>query len=122
VIVGNGQASKPIVVAKPNDKYGKPIDSSYLVYTQTTPAMAWTINHNFGRLPVVNVLDDIGNVLTPDNIKIDLNTVVITFGVATAGRAVVASVGGAYSDDESILVNPESSEGLPDGTIILRTN
>jgi hypothetical protein len=122
MIVGPGtQNGKPFVVREPVDRYGSPLDDSYIVHNQTVASDTWIIEHNFGRLPLVTVLDDDNNVIQA-SVKIELNTATVTFDAPTTGQAIVASVGGAYSDDETILVNPESTEGYPDGTIILRTH
>lgn len=123
MIVGEGATSvKPIIVTRPVDVYGAVVDKSYLVLDQSVASDTWEFSHNFGRLPVVTVLDNDGNVLNPDNIRVDLNTVSVTFATPVAGRIVVASVGGAYSDPNTILVNPASIAGYPDGTIVLRTS
>lgn len=123
MIIGNGYVSpQPIVVPKPQDRYGVAIDKSYMVFEQSVPAEIWNINHDMGRIPTIEVIDNDGNVLTPDNIKLDLNTATVTFLSAQTGRAMIATVGGAYSDQNTILVNPQSIDGYPDGTIILRTS
>lgn len=123
MIVGDGTISpNTIVVKKPIDQYGHIVDKSYMLFAQSVPATVWNIEHNMGRIPNIEVLDNDGNVLNPDNIKLDLNTATITFAAATVGKAVIATVGGAYSDASNILVNPSSTDGYPDGTIILRTS
>lgn len=60
-------------------------------FTQSTPATTWTINHNLKTgFPLVTVYDNNGYQVIPDNIQItSQNQVVVTFGVAVTGKAVV---------------------------------
>lgn len=71
----------------------------FLDYTQATPALVWTITHNFGQKPVADTWVDVGGVITkilPKKVtNIDDNTLEIEFSVARAGTTRLAS--GAYN-------------------------
>jgi len=58
-----------------------------LIFTQGTAAASWTIAHNMGKFPSVDVVDSTGNELWPDIVYTDANTVTINFGNATSGKA-----------------------------------
>jgi len=57
------------------------------IYTQSTLASVWTINHNLGVYPAVNVVDSGGTEVIPDVLYNSANTVTLTFGTPTSGRA-----------------------------------
>lgn len=57
-------------------------------FVQAAPADPWTIHHNLGRYPDVLVVSTNGDKIEPGNVNYpDLGTVIITFGVPTAGTA-----------------------------------
>lgn len=58
-----------------------------LTYTQSSPAPTWTINHNLGYRPSVEVLDAGGSEVDAEVQHISLNTTIVSFNVATAGSA-----------------------------------
>jgi hypothetical protein len=66
-----------------------------VVHTQASPSTTWTFNHNLNsQYLVYDVYDSNSNAIIPANVSASsANTLVITFGVATAGYA-VATVGG----------------------------
>jgi hypothetical protein len=66
-----------------------------VVHTQASPSTTWTFNHNLNsQYLVYDVYDSSGNAIIPANVNASTtNTLIITFGVATAGYA-VATVGG----------------------------
>ena len=56
-------------------------------HTQTTPASTWTINHNLGRTPSIQLLT-VGSVeFFADITHTSLNQAVVTLATATAGIA-----------------------------------
>ncbi|MGW0486214.1 hypothetical protein [Nonomuraea sp. NPDC003214] len=65
-----------------------PGGGSYHVHDQPTPALVWTIGHELGRRPAAVAVEDVdgheidAGVHCPDD-----QTVIITLGAATAGRA-----------------------------------
>ena len=61
-------------------------DRHYL-YTQETPSTEWTVEHNLNKYPAVTVVDSAGNEVEGLYNYVDLNTVVLTFSVAFAGKA-----------------------------------
>ncbi|MET8006265.1 hypothetical protein [Nonomuraea glycinis] len=63
-----------------------PGGGGYQEHVQTAPAREWTISHDFGRPPAVTVMDVDGNEIDAA-VHSDEQTVIITLGPATAGRA-----------------------------------
>jgi len=63
-------------------------DKTY-VYTQGSPSATWDIVHNLGKFPSVSVVDSGGSVVIPSVEYIDVNTVRVTFGSPTSGKAYV---------------------------------
>ena len=63
------------------------------VHTQDVANSTWTIDHNlYSGTPVVAVYDDAGYQLIPNEVQpTTINQVVISFGVAMTGRAVILS-------------------------------
>ena len=66
-----------------------------VLFTQASPATTWTFSHNLNsQYLVYGVYDSNSNAIIPANVSASsANTLIITFGVATAGYA-VATVGG----------------------------
>lgn len=58
-----------------------------LAYIQNAPALVWTITHTLGKFPSVQTVDSTGALILADVTWPDANTVVVTFSVATAGKA-----------------------------------
>lgn len=62
-----------------------------LNYTQATPALAWTITHNFGRKVIADTWVNINGVMTkilPKKVtNVDDNTLMIEFTIARSGSA-----------------------------------
>jgi hypothetical protein len=59
----------------------------YLRHVQTEPLATWTIVHNFGRVPNVQVKDSEGVWWEVDPVHVDINTVQLNFPGAMAGEA-----------------------------------
>ena len=57
------------------------------VHLQETPAATWTINHNLGRRPNVEVRTVGGVVMTAEVIHVSNNQVQVAFAAALAGTA-----------------------------------
>ena len=59
------------------------------VHTQGTPNTIWTVAHNLAKRPSVSVVDSGDSVVIPNVAYVDVNTVQLTFGSATSGKAYV---------------------------------
>jgi len=57
------------------------------IFTQTTPATTWTVTHSLNAFPSVTVVDSGGSEIIPTLVYTDSNTVTLTFGSATSGKA-----------------------------------
>lgn len=57
------------------------------VYTQSVPASTWTINHNLGHVPTVEIFDSGSQEIEADVSHPSVNTAVIVFSVPIAGFA-----------------------------------
>jgi hypothetical protein len=64
-----------------------------MVYTTSFASTTWEIQHNYGTYEIiVQVYDGTDHVVVPDSIQqTDENTMVITFGEPTEGKAVLFS-------------------------------
>ena len=62
-----------------------PISRTSFEFTQATPASTWTIVHNLGRHPVVNVVNSAGDFILADMAFPSVNVVVVTFSAPTSG-------------------------------------
>jgi F420-0:gamma-glutamyl ligase-like protein len=58
-----------------------------LVYNQVAPSASWTIAHNLGKYPSVEIVDSGGTVIIPDVVYVDLNTITASFASPTSGKA-----------------------------------
>lgn len=65
-----------------------------LAYTQEVAATTWTINHNRNNSNVagITVINSSGNVIIPDAVAVDVNSVTLSFSVAQAGKATIVFV------------------------------
>lgn len=66
---------------------GSGTDDKTFVYTQTSPSSIWPVSHNMGKHPSVTVVDDSDNVIEAKVYYASLNTVIVSFDVATIGKA-----------------------------------
>jgi hypothetical protein len=57
------------------------------VHTQSSLAAVWTVTHNLNAWPSVTVVDSGGSEVIPTLQYTDANTLVLTFGAATSGKA-----------------------------------
>jgi hypothetical protein len=65
---------------------GAAADLTY-VHNQGSPAAVWSVPHNLGKYPAVDVVDTGGTQVIPTVLYNDINNVTITFGSATSGKA-----------------------------------
>lgn len=56
-------------------------------FTQSVPAANWTINHNLGRFPSIEVVDSSGNVVEGNIDYVNANTITASFTGGFAGLA-----------------------------------
>lgn len=64
-----------------------PTGSGGYVFTQSSPAATWTINHNLGFKPAVELLDSGSQEIDGEVAHPSINQTVITLNPATAGVA-----------------------------------
>lgn len=61
--------------------------SAFYMHTQSTPASTWTINHNLGFRPSVELLDSGSQEIDGEVAHPSINQTVVTLSPATAGIA-----------------------------------
>lgn len=61
-------------------------DKSY-IYTQSSAAEIWQINHNLNKFPSVTIVDSSNSVVIGDIIYNDLNNLTVNFSAAFSGKA-----------------------------------
>ena len=64
-----------------------PAGSGGYVFTQSTPSTTWTINHNLGFRPTVELLDAGSQEIDGDVAHPSINQTIVTLNPATAGLA-----------------------------------
>lgn len=57
------------------------------VHLQASPAQEWTLNHNFGEMPSVAVIDNIGNEVEAEVAHVSLNQTRVRFSGSHSGTA-----------------------------------
>jgi|SRR5215472_4120825 len=57
------------------------------VFVQSTASALWSIAHNFGKYPSIEVVDSGGNLLWPDVDYVDANNISVSFANPTSGKA-----------------------------------
>lgn len=71
----------------PQGPPGPPGDGTAYVHAQSSAALTWTINHNLGYRPSVELLDVGGREYTAEVLHTSANQVVVYHDIATAGTA-----------------------------------
>jgi hypothetical protein len=61
--------------------------SDNFVFTQSVPSSSWTVTHNLGRYPSVNVVDSSGRLVEGDVTYLSANSLVIDFSAGLSGAA-----------------------------------
>lgn len=64
-----------------------PTGGAAFVYTQTVPATTWTINHNLGYRPSVELIDSGSQEIDGEVAHPSVNQTVVTLNPASAGAA-----------------------------------
>lgn len=62
-------------------------DDKNYVHTQGSPSTVWSVTHNLGKFPAVDVVDTGDSVVIPTVHYDSTNAVTLTFGSATSGKA-----------------------------------
>jgi len=60
-----------------------------VVHDQASASATWTITHNQGRYPTIDIIDSAGNHVIGDIKHNSINQVVATFDNAFAGKAII---------------------------------
>ena len=68
---------------------GPAADNLTTVFEQISASATWTINHNQGRYPSIDIIDSAGNHVIGDIQHNSINQVVATFDNAFAGKAII---------------------------------
>lgn len=61
-------------------------DANY-IHNQVALSASWSVIHNLGKFPAVQVVDSGGSMIIPDVIFTDANHVILSFAGATSGKA-----------------------------------
>ena len=91
-IVLTDTASGPQGPAGPTGATGAAGDSgpnTTVVHDQSSASATWTITHNQGRYPSVDIIDSAGNHVIGDIKHNSINQLVATFDNAFAGKAII---------------------------------
>lgn len=62
-------------------------DQDSFNFVQATPAMQWSISHNLGRRPIVELLSAGGMEIDADVVHLSADQVLVNFVIPTAGSA-----------------------------------
>lgn len=81
----NGWGSGTTMVG-PQGPQGDPAIGTY-IHVQGTASSTWTINHNLGFFPNIEVVDSAGTAVIGNYQFIDLDTLIVTFRDPFAGKA-----------------------------------
>jgi hypothetical protein len=83
---GGVESPNPTLAADVATKSYVDTTHSY-VHTQGTPSAIWTITHNLGYYPGVNVVDSAGTEVEGEVTYLDANTVRVNFSAGFSGKA-----------------------------------
>lgn len=67
---------------------GEVVPEKFHEHVQSNNAATWTVNHNFGRHPVVQVYSVGGALISGDVLNVSVNQTLISFDTPTKGLAV----------------------------------
>lgn len=82
-------ATGPQGPAGPTGPQGASGVMTTIVHDQSSASATWTINHNQGRYPSVDIIDSAGNHVIGDIKHNSVNQLVATFDNAFAGKAII---------------------------------
>ena len=66
-----------------------PATNTTVVHDQSSASATWTITHNQGRYPAIDIIDSAGNHVIGDIKHNSINQLVATFDNAFAGKAII---------------------------------
>ena len=66
-----------------------PATNTTVVHDQSSASATWTITHNQGRYPAIDIIDSAGNHVIGDIKHNSVNQLVATFDNAFAGKAII---------------------------------
>jgi len=66
-----------------------PATNTTVVHDQSSASATWTITHNQGRYPAIDIIDSAGNHVIGDIKHNSVNQAVATFDNAFAGKAII---------------------------------
>lgn len=87
IVVENTENVVVIQEGGPQGASGAELQDKHYVHTQNSAAASWTITHNLGKMPSVEVVDTGDNIVVGEIEYISLNQVQVTFGAAFTGKA-----------------------------------
>jgi hypothetical protein len=87
VCVAVGQQGTMYVVWPGDGKAAATGGDRNYVHVQGPPAAVWSVAHNLGKYPAVEVVDTGDSVVLPSVHYLDVNNVQLTFGSPTSGKA-----------------------------------
>lgn len=76
-----------VLSLKPSDVYEDTSGDKSYTHTQTVAATTWTVIHNMGRKPSVEIVDSTGVLVSAEVLHLDNNTTQINCSPALAGVA-----------------------------------
>jgi hypothetical protein len=88
-IVLTGVATGPQGPAGAAGPTGASGSATTVVHDQSSASATWTINHNQGRYPSIDIIDSSGNHVIGDIKHNSVNQIVATFDNAFAGKAII---------------------------------
>lgn len=87
VTIENQETIVVIQEGGPQGASGGELADKHYVHTQNEATASWTITHNLGKMPSVEVVDTGDNIVIGEVEYISLNQVQVTFGSAFTGKA-----------------------------------
>lgn len=87
IVVENTENVVIIQEGGPQGAAGADLSDKHYVHTQNAASTSWTITHNLGKMPSVEVVDTGDNIVVGEIEYISLNQVQVTFGAAFTGKA-----------------------------------
>ena len=79
----------PAGPAGPAGADGQGSANTTVVHDQSSANATWTITHNLGRYPAIDIIDSAGNHVIGDIKHNSINQLVATFDNAFAGKAII---------------------------------
>lgn len=87
IVVENTENVVIVQEGGPQGASGAELEDKHYVHTQNAASTSWTITHNLGKMPSVEVVDTGDNIVVGEIEYLSLNQVRVTFGAAFTGKA-----------------------------------